>query len=50
MFVIKLLILSFAFRMVSIVFMPFSLGLSTLFLSFHVPVIDPFLSSEYRSD
>ena len=28
--------------------MPFSVGLYTLFLSFHVPVISPFLSTEYR--
>lgn len=46
----KFLILSFAFSIVSIVFMPFSVGLYTLFLSFHVPVISPFLSSEYRSE
>ena len=44
----KLLILSFAFSIVSIVFMPFSVGLHTLFLSFDVPVISLFLSSEYR--
>lgn len=46
----KLLILSFAVSIVSIVSMPFPVGLNTLFLSFHIPVIGPFLSSEYRSE
>jgi len=42
----KLLILSFAVSIVSIFFMLFSVGLSTLFLSFYVSVIIQFLSSE----
>ncbi len=46
----KFLILSFALRIVSIVFLPFSVSLYTRFLSFHVPSISPFLSSEYRSE
>jgi len=50
MFITKLLMLSFAVNIVSVVFMPFSVCLYTLFVSFHVPVINPFLSSEYRSE
>jgi len=42
----KFLSLSFAFSIVSIVFLPFSVSLYTRFLSFHVPSICPFLSSE----
>jgi len=46
----KFLILSFAFSTVSIVLVPFPVSLYTLFLSFHVPSISPFLSSEYRTE
>ena len=46
----KFWILSLAFRIVSIVFLPLSVSLQTLFLSFHVPSISPFLSSEYKSE
>lgn len=46
----KFLILSLAFRTVSMVFWPFSVSLYTRFLSFQVPSMRPFLSSEYSSE
>jgi len=46
----KFLILSFAHRMVSIVFIPLSVSLYTRFRSFHVPSMSAFLSSEYSSE
>ena len=46
----KFLIWSFAFSIVSTVFLPLSVSLYTLFLSFHAPLISSFLSREYKRE